>query len=216
VVFSKIYDVVDQRFYSVTDSQFETCQQDISDTTGKLVAFAFALYILIQYLKFTNDHNDEYNGATYLVFVKEKVPDSLGMMFLWGFTVNIQAQLSTTMSSLVLVYLAGDPLDMILNSLAILFVTDLDDMLATAEDYRLAQDIVAKLGWNDLKKLPLVASADTATADEGDGDASTKKNEEECSDLHPVGTWYLLFKYISVCMSGFAFAVVLGGHLSTW
>lgn len=45
---------------------------------------------------------------------------------------------------------------MVLNSLAILFLNELDDNLATNKDYRLAKDVVERFGWLEKESVAAI------------------------------------------------------------
>jgi hypothetical protein len=65
--------VVIAKFYeTLSQDQFELCQQDWkNDWIGKVVSFAFAWYIFVQFLVAMRNATDEQNAASYLIFPQE-------------------------------------------------------------------------------------------------------------------------------------------------
>jgi hypothetical protein len=62
--------VIAKFFETLSQDQFEKCQQDWkNDWIGKVVSFAFAWYIFVQFLVAMRNATDEQNAAiSYLIF----------------------------------------------------------------------------------------------------------------------------------------------------
>ena len=101
--------VVIAKFYeTLSQDQFELCQQDWkNDWIGKVVSFAFAWYIFVQFLVAMRNATDEQNAASYLIFSKNTIPNALGTPFIWGYTVNLISECYTALASLFLIYLTS-------------------------------------------------------------------------------------------------------------
>lgn len=64
--------VIAKFFETLSQDQFEKCQQDWkNDWIGKVVSFAFAWYIFVQFLVAMRNATDEQNAAIYLIFPQE-------------------------------------------------------------------------------------------------------------------------------------------------
>jgi len=194
VVISKVYE-------TLSDDSIEICQHHWKDDwIGKIVACAFAWYVFVQFLKAMRNVTDEKNAATYLICTKSKIPVALGASYLWGYTVNLISECYTALASLFLIFLAPNPLDMVLNSLAILFLNELDDNVASDKDLRVAKSIVERLKWID---------------EEGsESDCEKEENKESrallTSQLRDVKCSYWIFKWhISLLtFAGYIFVTV--------
>eukprot|EP00586_Coscinodiscus_wailesii_P001145 CAMPEP_0172484600 /NCGR_PEP_ID=MMETSP1066-20121228/12125_1 /TAXON_ID=671091 /ORGANISM="Coscinodiscus wailesii, Strain CCMP2513" /LENGTH=307 /DNA_ID=CAMNT_0013249229 /DNA_START=90 /DNA_END=1013 /DNA_ORIENTATION=+ len=120
------------------DTADEICKwnPDFYNVVGKLLATSFSAYIWILFATAQRNNNDPSNAATNLILKENKICTEIdGVVYIWGYCCNITSQFATSLSAVIFIFTAEDALDVILNSLAIFFVNELDDVLVSSIEY---------------------------------------------------------------------------------
>ena len=208
VVFQTVLQDYSKRYLDDHDNNFEMCSFERKDALSKIVAAAFAAYIFVQFVTKMRAYNYTANAVTYLVFGQGKMANRLSSRYVWGFIVNLMSLYWNTMGSLVLLYVSQTPLDMVLNALALSFIMEVDDNLASEVEKEAAKEALDTI----MKEtFPTVKSSKTIDTETGSAEVLEKevpKDEDYGKEVYPLHPCFFgVFEHHAVFFSVTCFIV---------
>ena len=159
---------------------------------GKIVSASFAVYVFVQYMTAMNDFNHKDNAVTYLIFSRGRMERKLATRYIFGVVVNLISLFWVTVGSFILLYISDSSLEMVLNALALGFLNDVDDKLASHQEMERAKELFAEMykKTDSSETRPLVADPEEQPT-----------SEESVGGLYKIHRFFCAFKYFTIFAS---------------